>query len=285
MKNMRVHVSSFYEKRCFILLIHKLVYIILVPKIHITGYQFTYFTENSINMNIKKFLPKSVLLAGLLAVVPLAQSTPIFTNPSFNLTPNNETITGAGTFTGGGWEVTSGSLYVSYGVFGSPLPHHLTFSNEENTPPNNQSPNVTGSVKQTLAGTSTAPGTTYGISFDWNRDYFIDLINNVMVPDVGNLEVLFGSTVIGSFDPFATGPGTFSASGLLASSASTDFSLNFTTPFLDPNKYNEDRIYVTNFSVTEQTTIVTTPVPTPGTALLFGCGLIGLIGVAKRKKA
>lgn len=233
-------------------------------------------------MNIKKFLPKSFLLAGLLAVVPLAQSTPIFTDPSFNLTPINETITGAGTFTGGGWEVTSGTLYVAHGVFGLPTPHHLTFSNQENTPPINQSPNVTGSVKQTLAGTSTAPGTTYGISFDWNRDFYLDQFS---VRDVGNLEVLFGSTVIGSFDPFATAPGTFSASGLLASSASTDFSLNFTTPSFDTNIWNDDLIYVTNFSVTEQATIVTTPVPTPGTALLFGCGLIGLIGVAKRKKA
>jgi hypothetical protein len=234
-------------------------------------------------MNIKTFLPKSVLLTGLLLVVPLAQSAPIFTNPSFNLAPINETITGAGTFSGGGWEVTSGTLYVAHGIFGYPQPHHLTFSNFENDPLNNQ--NVTGSVKQTLAGTSTAPGTTYGISFDWNRDYYIDFTNNVMVPDVGNLEVLFGSTVIGSFDPFATGPGTFSASGLLASSASTDFSLNFTTPSYDANIHNEDRIYVSNFSVTEQLTIVPNPVPEPGTALLFGFGLIGLIGVAQRKKA
>ena len=236
-------------------------------------------------MNIKTFLPKSVLLTSLLLVVPLAQSAPIFTNPSFNLAPITETITGAGTFSGGGWEVTSGTLYVNHGVFGYPQPHHLTFSNFENTPPNNQSPNVTGSVKQTLAGTSTAPGTTYGISFDWNRDFYMDFINNVMVPDVGNLEVLFGSTVIGSFDPFATAPGTFSASGLLALSASTDFSLNFTTPSFDANIWNEDRIYVTNFSVTEQATIVPNPVPEPGTALLFGFGLIGLIGVAQRKKA
>ena len=238
-------------------------------------------------MNIKTFLPKSVLLTSLLLVVPLAQSAPIFTNPSFNLAPITETITGAGTFSGGGWEVTSGTLYVNHGVFGYPQPHHLTFSNFENTPPNNQSPNVTGSVKQTLAGTSTAPGTTYGISFDWNRDYYIDFdfINNVKVPDVGNLEVLFGSTVIGSFDPFATAPGTFSASGLLALSASTDFSLNFTTPSFDANIWNEDRIYVTNFSVTEQATIVPNPVPEPGTALLFGFGFIGLIGVAQRKKA
>jgi hypothetical protein len=220
-----------------------------------------------------KFLPKGVLLTGLLAVASVAQSAPVFINPSFNDTPVGETITGSGTFTGGGWEVTSGTLYVSYGVFGSPpLPHHLEFGNDAVLP----APNSAASVKQTLAGTSTAPGATYDISFDWNRDFGFDINGN---RDFGNLTVTFGSTVIGSFDPFANSPGTFTASGLLASGASTDFSLDFSSPLFDNNLGNTDRIYVSNFAITE------TVVPVPAAVWLFGSGLLGLIGMARRKKS
>ena len=196
----------------------------------------------------------------------------MFFYPSFNDTPVGETITGSGTFTGGGWEVTSGTLYVSTGVFGFPLPHHLEFGNDAVLP----SPNTAASVQQTLAGTSTAPGTSYNISFDWNRDF--GSINGVQ--DIGNLTVTFGSTVIGSFDPFANSPGTFSAAGLLASGASTDFSLDFSSTAYDDNWGNTDRIYVTNFSITE-----VSAVPVPAAVWLFGSGLLGLIGIARRRAA
>lgn len=218
------------------------------------------------NMNIDKFLSKGILLTGLLAIVPVAQSAPVFTNPDFGLTPLGETITAppTGIFTGGGWEVTNGTLYVSTGVFGFPLPQHLEYGNDSNSTP-------AASVLQTLAGTSTAPGTSYTISFDWNRDF--------QPGDVGNVTVTFGSNVIGSFDPFATSPGTFSAGGLLASGASTDFSLDFSSTAFDGNLGNTDRIYVTNFAITE------TVVPVPAAVWLFGSGLLGLIGIARRKAA
>jgi hypothetical protein len=91
--------------------------------------------------------------------------------------------------------------------------------------------------------------------------------------------VIFDGNVIGSFDPFASGGHFTAGPGLLASGASTDFLLDFSSTAFDGNAGNTDRIYVTNFAITE------TVVPVPAAVWLFGSGLLGLIGLARCKAA
>ncbi len=207
---------------------------------------------------------KSLIVLSALAVgsAAVAHADPI--NGFFNADGTDSFTTSSITFNSAVVAGAIGGTFASFLTDGNPitfLSGALPYQTGTNTPPN--PPFTTGSAPLFSI-------TENGETFTYNlTQYTADYINN------GTMGCAMGSTCL-----IVTGDGFFTGTGVLTGT-SGDATFEFTSQFAA----GEPLTGVTSFSASSFAATPTPSVPEPASLALFGTGLLGCLGLMRRKLA